>query len=74
MQPSAGSPGHESDPSGKNPSSNHHSEPRNNNNNADAVVYTPPSLIPPIILSLLHDLAQQIFEAGHRQQLLKIYR
>ena len=75
MRPSSGSPGHEGDPSGKNPSSNHHSEPHNNNNNnADAVVYTPPALIPPRILPLLHDLAQQMLEAGHRQQLLKIYR
>ncbi|XP_027364263.1 exocyst complex component EXO70A1-like isoform X2 [Abrus precatorius] len=71
MRPSSGSPGHEGDPSGKNPS-NHHSE--SHNNNADAVVYTPPALIPPRILPLLHDLAQQMVEAGHQQQLLKIYR
>lgn len=73
MRPSSGSPGHahEGDPSGKNPS-NHHSD--SHNNNADAVVYTPPALIPPRILPLLHDLAQQMIEAGHRQQLLKIYR
>lgn len=71
MRPSSGSPGIEGDPSGKNPS-NHHSD--SHNNNADAVVYTPPALIPPRILPLLHDLAQQMIEAGHRQQLLKIYR
>ncbi|XP_020222710.1 exocyst complex component EXO70A1 [Cajanus cajan] len=70
MRPSSGSPGHEGDPSGKNP--NHHSE--HHNNNGDAVVYTPPALIPPRFLPLLHDLAQQMVEAGHQQQLLKIYR
>ncbi|XP_027936889.1 exocyst complex component EXO70A1-like [Vigna unguiculata] len=71
MRPSSGSPHHEGDPSGKMPS-NHHSE--SHNNNADAVVYTPPALIPPRFLPLLHDLAQQMVEAGHQQQLLKIYR
>ncbi|KAK7356541.1 hypothetical protein VNO80_15814 [Phaseolus coccineus] len=71
MRPSSGSPHHEGDPSGKIPS-NHHSE--SHNNNADAVVYTPPALIPPRSLPLLHDLAQQMVEAGHQQQLLKIYR
>ena len=70
----SGSPGHEGDPSGKNPSSNHHFEPHNSNTKADAVVYTPPALLPPRILPLLHDLAQQMFEAGHQRQLLKIYR
>ncbi|MED6135329.1 hypothetical protein PIB30_117718 [Stylosanthes scabra] len=73
MRPSSGSPSQEGDPTAKNPSSNHHSD-SHNNNNADAVVYTPPALIPPRILPLLHDLAQQMIEAGHRQQLLKIYR
>ncbi|RDX91492.1 Exocyst complex component EXO70A1 [Mucuna pruriens] len=71
MRPASGSPGHEGDPGGKNPS-NHHSE--HHNNNADAVVYTPPALIPPRFLPLLHDLAQQMVEAGGQQQLLKIYR
>jgi len=71
MRPSSGSPNHEGDPSGRIPS-NHHSE--SHNNNADAVVYTPPALIPPRFLPLLHDLAQQMVEAGHQQQLLKIYR
>ncbi|KAI3863195.1 hypothetical protein MKW92_029124 [Papaver armeniacum] len=36
-------------------------------------VYTPPALIPPRILPLLHDLAQQMVQAGYQQQLLKIY-
>ncbi|KAK2403799.1 exocyst complex component EXO70A1 [Trifolium repens] len=69
MRPSSGSPGHEGDHNGK---SNHHSD--SHNNNADAVVYTPPALIPPRILPLLHDLAQQMIEAGHRPQLLTMYR
>lgn len=72
MRPSSGSPGHEGEPNGKNPS-NHHSDSHNNNADA-AVVYTPPALIPPRILPLLHDLAQQMVEAGHRQQLLITYR
>lgn len=37
-------------------------------------VYTPPTLIPPRVLPLLHDLAVQMFQAGQRQQLVKIYR
>ncbi|GAU16954.1 hypothetical protein TSUD_37120 [Trifolium subterraneum] len=69
MRPSSGSPGHEGDHNGK---SNHHSE--SHNSIADAVVYTPPALIPPRILPLLHDLAQQMIEAGHRPQLLTMYR
>lgn len=64
MRPSSGSPGHEGDSSGK----NHSSDP------TEAVVYTPPALIPPRILPLLHDLALQMVEAGNQQQLLKIYR
>ncbi|KAE9589806.1 hypothetical protein Lal_00021518 [Lupinus albus] len=71
MRPSSGSPAHEHDPSDKN-HSNHHSEAHNNI--ADDVVYTPPTLIPPRVLPLLHNLAQQMIDAGHRHQLLKIYR
>ncbi|KAF7820448.1 exocyst complex component EXO70A1 [Senna tora] len=71
MRPSSGSPGHEGDSSGKNHSSNNPSDPQNN---SDAVVYTPPALIPPRILPLLHDLTLQMVQAGHQQQLLKIYR
>ncbi|XP_054782248.1 exocyst complex component EXO70A1-like [Prosopis cineraria] len=72
MRPSSGSPGHEGDSSSKNPSSNNPSDPQNNN--TEAVVYTPPALIPPRILPLLHDLALQMVQAGNQQQLLKIYR
>ncbi|TKY53573.1 Exocyst complex component EXO70A1 [Spatholobus suberectus] len=72
MRPSSVSPGRDGVPNGKNHSSNIHSEPHKNN--ADAVVYTPPVLIPPRILPLLNDLTQQLVQAGHQQQLLKIYR
>lgn len=71
LRPSSGSPGHQGDSSGKSPS-NHHSE--QHKSNLENAVYTPPALIPPRILPLLHDLAQQMFQAGHQQQLLKIYR
>ncbi|KAK4725200.1 hypothetical protein R3W88_027979 [Solanum pinnatisectum] len=39
----------------------------------ETVVYHPPDLIPPRILPLLHDLAQQMILAGHQQQLYTIY-
>ncbi|XP_074312386.1 exocyst complex component EXO70A1-like [Silene latifolia] len=41
---------------------------------SENAVYTPPALIPPRILPLLHNLAQQMVQAGHHQQVLKIYR
>lgn len=71
LRPSSGSPGHQGDSSGKSPS-NHHSE--QHKSNLENAVYTPPALIPPRILPLLHDLAQQMVQAGHQLQLLKIYR
>ncbi|KAJ6425647.1 hypothetical protein OIU84_026258 [Salix udensis] len=37
-------------------------------------IYTLPTLIPPRIIPLLHDLAQQMAQAGHQQQLFRIYR
>ncbi|KAI9154557.1 hypothetical protein LWI28_028068 [Acer negundo] len=40
----------------------------------EAAIYTPPTLIPPRVLPLLHDLAQQMAQAGHQQQLFRIYR
>ncbi|KAK9283644.1 hypothetical protein L1049_011894 [Liquidambar formosana] len=70
LRPSSGSPGHRGDASGKNPSKNH----SENQNNLENAVYTPPTLIPPRILPLLHDLAKQMVQAGHNLQLLKIYR
>ncbi|KAM2004172.1 hypothetical protein ACFX15_027654 [Malus domestica] len=72
LRPSSGSPGNQGDYGGKNPSSNNH--PEHNNSNLENAVYTPPALIPLRVLPLLHDLAQQMFQAGHHQQLLIIYR
>ncbi|KAK3228532.1 hypothetical protein Dsin_000413 [Dipteronia sinensis] len=69
MRPSAGSPGHHGhhgDSAHKN-----HSE---QNSDLETAVLTPPTLIPPRILPLLHDLAQQMVQAGHQQQLIRIYR
>ncbi|KZV57834.1 hypothetical protein F511_21644 [Dorcoceras hygrometricum] len=69
MRPSSGSPGNST---GKIPPSKSHSEHQNNSTENSA--YTTPTLIPPRILPLLHDLAQQMVEAGNQQQLQRIYR
>ncbi|XP_042458540.1 exocyst complex component EXO70A1-like isoform X1 [Zingiber officinale] len=53
-------------------SGSNHSE--NQVKSSEASVLTPPKLIPPKILPLLHKLAQQLVQAGHQQQCLKIYR
>ncbi|CAF1898905.1 hypothetical protein BRARA_B01536 [Brassica rapa] len=37
-------------------------------------IFTVPTVIPPRVLPLLHDLAQQMVQAGHQQQLFKTYR
>ncbi|KAL1198346.1 Exocyst complex component EXO70A3 [Cardamine amara subsp. amara] len=37
-------------------------------------VFTVPTIISPMVLPLLHDLAQQMVEAGHQQQVLTTYR
>ncbi|XP_057470784.1 exocyst complex component EXO70A1-like isoform X2 [Actinidia eriantha] len=73
LRPSSESSGNQGDSTGRNPSSNSHSEHHHNNNLANAD-FTPPTLIPLRILPLLHNLAQQMVQAGHQQQLLKIYR
>ncbi|KAK4759595.1 hypothetical protein SAY87_022726 [Trapa incisa] len=39
----------------------------------EKAVFTTPTLIPPRVLPLLHDLAQQMIQAGHQQQLFTIY-
>ncbi|KAG5553239.1 hypothetical protein RHGRI_011186 [Rhododendron griersonianum] len=65
LRPSSGSPG-QGDANGKKLSSTNHK--------LEAVVFTVPTLIPPRILPLLHDLAQQMVHAGHQQQLFTIYR
>ncbi|XP_022925541.1 exocyst complex component EXO70A1-like [Cucurbita moschata] len=54
--------------SGSKNSSEHH------NKSLEASVFIPPTLIPPRVLPLLHDLAQQMILAGHQQQLFRIYR
>ncbi|KAL5733723.1 hypothetical protein ACOSP7_033067 [Xanthoceras sorbifolium] len=66
MRPSSGSPGHHGDSAHKNHSGQ--------NSDLETAVLTPPTLIPPRILPLLHDLAQQMVQAGHQQQLIRIYR
>ncbi|KAH7839230.1 hypothetical protein Vadar_001512 [Vaccinium darrowii] len=66
LRPSSESPGNQGN--GKNGNS------ENQNGNLENAVYTPPALIPPRILPLLHNLAQQMVQAGHKLQLLKIYR
>lgn len=71
LRPASGSPGHQGDASGKIASSTNPSE---HNKSLDTGVYTAPTLIPPRILPLLHDLAQQMSQAGHQQQLYKIYK
>lgn len=57
---------------GKNPSATSHLD--NQTKNLETAVYKPPTLIPPRILPLLHDLAQQMVQAGNQQQCIKIYR
>ncbi|XVF55845.1 hypothetical protein PTKIN_Ptkin06aG0069500 [Pterospermum kingtungense] len=66
LRPSTASPAKQGDPGSKN-----HSE---NQKSLEKAVYTPPTLIPPRVLPLLHDLAQQMVQAGHQQQLFRIYR
>ncbi|KAA8516804.1 hypothetical protein F0562_017086 [Nyssa sinensis] len=69
LRPSSGSPG-QGDAGGRKPSKH----PDNQHKSLEHVVYTPPALIPPRILPLLHDLAHQLALAGHQQQLFTIYR
>ncbi|WCJ19126.1 exocyst subunit exo70 family protein A1 [Euphorbia peplus] len=64
MQPSPGSPGNHHN-------AKHHSEQQNGDSEAGSFKHL--TLIPPRILPLLHDLALQMVQAGHQQQLLKIY-
>ncbi|XP_022742852.1 exocyst complex component EXO70A1-like isoform X2 [Durio zibethinus] len=71
LRPLSESPGNPGDAGGRGTSHNH-SELQNSD--LEAAVYTPPTLIPPRIMPLLHDLAQQMVRAGHQQQLLRIYK
>nr|CAD1838656.1 unnamed protein product [Ananas comosus var. bracteatus] len=68
--PSSLRPSSEAD-SGGNRSSSNHSEQQQKLENA---VYTPPTLIDPRFVPLLSKLAQQLVQAGHQQQCLRIYR
>ncbi|THU67735.1 hypothetical protein C4D60_Mb05t27840 [Musa balbisiana] len=70
-QPLSGSLDQQSE-SAKNLSSTNHSE--HQVKSSEAAALTPPKLIPPRILPLLHKLAQQLVQAGRQQQCLKIYR
>ncbi|CAI9091397.1 OLC1v1026421C1 [Oldenlandia corymbosa var. corymbosa] len=73
MRPSSDAAGADGDGNGKNPSANgHHHD--HHHINAENATYTLPTLIPPRILPLLHDLAVQMVQAGNQQQLFKIYR
>lgn len=65
LRPSSGS----LNAGGKNPSNSH-----TDRITAENVVYNPPVLIPTRVLPLLHDLAQQMVQAGHTEQCLNIYR
>lgn len=66
LRPSSAS-AHHGDSGSKN-NSDHH------NKSLEAATFIPPTLIPPRVLPLLHDLAQQMILAGHQQQLFRIYR
>lgn len=63
LRPSAA--GQQNDGGGKS-----HSEKQS----TEGVTFTLPTLIPPRVIPLLHDLAQQMVQAGHQQQLFRIYR
>lgn len=74
LRPSSGSPGDQGDAAtgGRNPSSTNHSE--HQGQSLESAEYTPPTLIPPRIMPLLHDLAQQMVQASRQQQSLHMYR
>ncbi|KAH6807499.1 exocyst subunit exo70 family protein A2 [Perilla frutescens var. frutescens] len=65
MRPSTGSP-REGEPTGK--------KSDNHNKSLEAVVYQLPTLIPPKLLPLLHEIAKQMIQAGHQQQVAILYR
>ncbi|KAE8125191.1 hypothetical protein FH972_020024 [Carpinus fangiana] len=66
LRPSSASPGNQGDASSRTHSEHHKS--------LETAVYKPPTLIPPRVLPLLHDLAQQMLQAGNQQQLFRTYR
>lgn len=65
MRPS-GSP-KEGETTGKKPSDHH-------NKSAEAVVYQLPTLIPPRLLPLLHEISKQMVQAGHQPQVTILFR
>ncbi|KAL2463978.1 exocyst subunit exo70 family protein A2 [Forsythia ovata] len=67
LRPSAASSGG-GDATGTKPHSEHQTK------SLETAVFHPPALIPARIMPLLHDLAQQMVEAGQQQQLFNIYR
>ncbi|GLT57028.1 hypothetical protein SLA2020_300320 [Shorea laevis] len=62
--PASRSPGDQGDAGGKTESTNHSEHHKNDLENA---AHTTPTLIPPSIMPLVHDLAQQMVQAGHQQ-------
>ncbi|XP_078432043.1 exocyst complex component EXO70A1-like [Wolffia australiana] len=67
------------EPQGNHLESNSRVSPASNvlehhNKNSGTIIYKPLTLIYPRILPLLHELAQQMVHAGHRQQCFKIYK
>ncbi|WOL11871.1 exocyst complex component EXO70A1-like isoform X2 [Canna indica] len=70
LQPTPESGGNQVD-GGKNASANH---PESQGKSLETAVYKTPTLIPPRVLPLLHDLVTQLVQAGHLLQCAKIYR
>ncbi|OAY84677.1 Exocyst complex component EXO70A1 [Ananas comosus] len=56
----------------KNPQTTNHAE--HSGKSLETAIYKTPTLIPPRIVPLLHDLAQQLVQAGYQQQCFRIYR
>lgn len=61
-------------PSTESPSKTDGTGAKEHQRSLETVVYHPPDIIPPRILPLLHELAQQMIQAGHQQQLYTIYK
>ncbi|KAI0491524.1 hypothetical protein KFK09_025784 [Dendrobium nobile] len=70
LRPSAGSPGQQGEGERK-PSSASNSDQQGKS--LETAIYKPPTLIPPRLLPLLHDLALQTIQAGKQDQCVKIY-
>ncbi|XP_047332714.1 exocyst complex component EXO70A1 [Impatiens glandulifera] len=60
-------------PNNMRPSAGESGNKRPSNASLDTTVFTPPVLMPPRILPLLHDLSQQMIKAEHQHQLFDIY-